>query len=88
MSAQLCQHINRPQSNQFIRPTSTINMIDTASAAQRLVSRGGGFKASEEVATAIAGGVATKLADALMAALGPCFESLSGKDVTAIFELY
>ena len=27
------------------------------------------------------------MVDAMMAALGPCFESLSGEDVTAIFEL-
>ena len=58
------------------------------STARRLASRGSGFKASNEVAAAIAGGVATKLTDALMAALGPRFESLSSKDVIAIFELY
>ena len=34
------------------------------------------------------GSIAAELADALMVALGSCFESLSGKDVTAIFELY
>ena len=50
--------------------------------------RGGGFKASKEVAAAIAGDIAAKLADVLMAALGPHFESLSSEDVNAIFELY
>ena len=63
-------------------------MFDTVSAAKRLALRGSDFKASKEVATAIAGGVAAKLADVLMAALSPRFESLSGKDVTPIFELY
>ena len=50
--------------------------------------RGSSFKSSGKVVTAIAGGVVAELADALMAALGSCFESLSGEDVTAIFELY
>jgi hypothetical protein len=50
--------------------------------------RGSGFKALNEVATIIAGGIAAELAHALMAVLGLCFESLSSKDVTVIFELY
>jgi ribosomal protein S12 methylthiotransferase accessory factor YcaO len=49
--------------------------------------RGNDFN-SNKVASAIASGVAAKLADALMAALGSRFESLSSEDVTAIFELY
>jgi len=88
MSAQLCRRSVSTPSNQFIRPTSTIVTIDTVSAAQRLALRGSGFRASEEVAAAVAGGVAAKLAGALMVALGPRFESLSGKDITAILELY
>ena len=88
MYAQLCQHTHPPQSNQFIRSTSMIVTIDTASAARRLVWRGSSFKASNEVTTAIAGGVPADLVDALMVALGPCFESLSSKDVNAILELY
>ena len=88
MPAQLCRCTDQPQSNQFIRPTSTIVTIDTVSAAGRLVSRGSGFKTSDEVATAIASGIAAELADALMVALGPRFESLSSEDVTVIFELY
>jgi hypothetical protein len=62
--------------------------IDTVSAAQRLASRGSGFRASKEVAAAVAGGVAAELADALMVALGSRFESLSSEDVTAILKLY
>ena len=88
MTPQLCQHCDQPQSNQFIRPTSTILSIDTFSNARRLASRGSCFKTSNEVATAIASGVVTKLADALMAALGPRFKSLSSEEVNAIFELY
>ena len=63
-------------------------MIDTVSAARRLASRGSGFKASNEAIASIAGGITAKLADALMAALCPHFESLSGEDATAILELY
>jgi len=87
MSAQLRWRSVSTQSNQFIRPTSTIVTIDTVSATRRLALRGSGFRASEEVTTAVAGGVAAKLADALMVALGSRFESLSGEDVTAILEL-
>jgi len=65
-----------------------IIMIDTVSAARRLVSRGSGFKISDKGATAIAGSFAAKLTVVLMVALGPRFESLSDEDVTAIFELY
>jgi hypothetical protein len=88
MSSQLRQYSVSIQSNQFIRPASTIIMIDTVSAAQRLALKGSSFRASEEVAATVVGGITAKLADALMVALGPRFESLSGKDVTAIFELY
>ena len=68
--------------------TSTIITIDTVSATQMLAARGSSFNTSNEVATSIDGTVIAKLADALMVALGPPFESFSGKDVTAIFELY
>ena len=88
MSAQLRRRSVSTPSIQFLRPTSTIVTINTVSAARRLALRGGGFRASEEVAAAVAGGVAAKLADALMVALGSRFESLSGEDVTAILELY
>ena len=88
MSAQLRRHSVSTQSSQFIRPTSTIITINTISAARRLASRGSGFRASEEVAAAVTGGVAAELVDALMVALGSRFETLSGEDVTAIFELY
>ena len=63
-------------------------MIDTVSTTGRLTSRVSGFKTSNEVAAAITGGVAVKLADVLVAALGPFFVFFSGEDVTAIFELY
>jgi hypothetical protein len=88
MSAQLCRRSISTPSNQFIRPTPKIVMIDTISATRRLALRGSDFRASEEVAAAVAGGVAAELVDALMVALGSRFESLSGKDVTAILELY
>ena len=65
-----------------------IVMIETVSAAQRLALKGSGFRASEEVTAAVAGGVAAELVDELMVALGPHFESLSDEDVTAILELY
>ena len=88
MSAQLHQRSVSTPSNQFIRPTSTIVTIHTFSATRRLALRGSSFRASKEVATAVAGGISTEVVDALMVALGSHFESLSGKDVTAIFELY
>lgn len=65
-----------------------IVMINTVSTAQRVAMWGSSFKISNEITTAIVGGVATKLVVVLMAALGPCFESLNGEDVTAIFKLY
>jgi hypothetical protein len=86
MSTQLCRHTDRPKSNQFIRPTSTIFTINTVSTVQRLALRGSSFRASKEVAAAIAGGIAAELADALEA-LGTHFNSLNAEDVTAIFEL-
>lgn len=88
MFAQLLQGPSLSESNQIIRPTSMIMAINTVSAAQRLVSTGSGFTTSNEVTPTIAGGIAAKLAVALMASLVNCFESLSSKDVTTIFELY
>ena len=43
---------------------------------------------SDEVAAAIREEVATELADAMMAALGNCFESLSDEDVRTLVEMY
>ena len=63
-------------------------MINTVCAAQRLALRSSGFKISDEIATDIVGVIAAKLNNVLMAALGSCFEYLSGEDVNAIFELY
>ena len=71
--------------NQFIRPTSK---LDTASAAERLALKGAGLASSDEVAAAIREGVATELADAVMAALGNRFECLSDEDVRTLAELY
>jgi hypothetical protein len=62
--------------------------IDTVSATQRLAAKGSGFGTFDEVAVAVAGSVAAKLADELMAALGSRFDTLSGEDVTAILDLY
>ena len=76
MSAQLRRRSATAKSNQFIRPN--IVSVDTVSAAQRLALRGSGFGASDEVATKIAAGMASELADELMAALGSCFDTLSG----------
>ena len=42
--------------------------------------KGAGFATSDEVAAAIEGGVATKLAFAVMAALANCFEQLADED--------
>ena len=86
MSAQFRRRRSTTKTNQFIRPTSTIATIDIVSAARRLASRGSGFRASEEVAAAVAGGVAAELADALMVALGPRLETLSSEDVIALFD--
>jgi hypothetical protein len=61
--------------------------INTVSVAQRLALKGSSFKASEEATATVAGGIAAELADKLMVAVGPCFESFSGEDVTAILEL-
>ena len=73
------------ESSQFIRPTSK---LDTASAAERLALKGAGLASSDEVAAAIREGVATELADAVMAALGNRFECLSDEDVRTLAELY
>ncbi len=51
------------------------------------MSRGSGFKASNEVAAAIVGGIAAKPMHALVAALNS-FESVSSEDVNTIFKLY
>ena len=75
----------QPVSNQFIRPTST---VDTASAAERLALKGADFAASDEVATAMKWGVAAELADALMVGLGSRFESLGDEDVRTLVDLY
>ena len=50
--------------------------------------KGAGFAASNEVAVAIREGVAAKLADAVMAALGNHFERLSDEDVRILADLY
>ena len=73
--------------NEFIRPTA-MSTIDTASAAERLASRGAGFATSDEVAAAWKQGVAAELADAVMAALGSRFHSLSEEDVCILADLY
>ena len=73
------------ESSQFIRPTSK---LDTASAAERLALKGAGLASSDEVAAAIREGVATKLADAMMAALGNRFECLSSEDVRTLAKFY
>jgi hypothetical protein len=44
--------------------------------------------ASQEIAAVIVVGVPTGFPDALMVALGSCFESLSGKDVQAIWDMH
>ena len=62
--------------------------VDTASAAKRLALKGTQFATSDEVVAAIREGVATKLAEAVMAALGSCFERLSNEDVCTLAELY
>jgi hypothetical protein len=62
--------------------------VDTASAAERLALKGACFVTSNEVAAAIREGVAVKLADAVMAALGNCFERLSNEDVRILTDLY
>ena len=89
MSAQL-----RPSSpalaelNQFIRPSGLSTRVDTASAAERLALKGAGFATSDEVAAVIREGVAAKLANAVMAALGSRFERLSDEDVCILAKLY
>jgi hypothetical protein len=76
------------ESDQFIRPTGPSTRVDTASAAKRLALKGAGFATSDGVAAAIREGVATELADAVMAALGSRFERLSDEDVCILAELY
>ena len=89
MSAQLRSSSPAPaESNQFIRPKHPPTRVDTASAAERLASKGAGFATSDEVAAAIREGVAAELADAVMAALGSRFERLSDEDVRILAELY
>ena len=75
-----------PVLNQFIRPTKMF--FDTASAAERLALKGADFATSSEAATAIKWGVAAKLADAVMVALGSRFECLSDEDVRTLGDLY
>ena len=70
--------------NKFIRPTSKLDTTFTA----ELASNGAGLATSDEVAAAIREGVAAKLADAMMAALGSHFECLSNEDVHTLVELY
>jgi hypothetical protein len=50
--------------------------------------KGTGFVTSNEVAAATREGVAAKLADAVMAALGDHFECLSDEDVRILADLY
>ena len=73
--------------NEFIRPNA-MSRIDTASAAERLAPRGAGFATSDEVVAAWKQGVAAELADAVMAALGSHFHSLSEEDVCILADLY
>ena len=65
-----------------------MSLIDTASAANRLALKDTGFVTSNEVAAVIKGGVATKLADAVMAALRSLFKQLINKDVHTLVDLY
>ena len=82
MSAQLCPSSPASaDSNQFIRPTKASTRIDTASAAERLALKGASFVTSDEFAAVVREGVAAELADAVMAALGSHFKSLSNEDV-------
>jgi glycosyltransferase A (GT-A) superfamily protein (DUF2064 family) len=62
--------------------------VDNASAAKRLALKGAGFATSDKVAAAMGEGVAAKLADAVMAALGSRFECLSGTVVCIFADLY
>jgi hypothetical protein len=55
--------------NQFIRLSTLSTHVGTASAAERLALKGAGFATSNKVAAVIQEGVATELADAVMAAL-------------------
>ena len=75
-------------SGRFIRPNQPPTLVDTASVAERLALKGAGFATSNKVAAAIREGLAAKLADAVMAALGSCFERLSDEDVRILTELY
>jgi hypothetical protein len=63
------------ESNQFIRPS----VLSTSVAD---------FATSKEVAVVIREGATTKLANAVMAALGNCFECLSNEDVCILVDLY
>jgi uncharacterized protein YjgD (DUF1641 family) len=65
-----------------------MSLSDTASAAERLALKGDGFVASNEVAKAIRGSVATELVDTMMAALRSRFEQLTDEDVCTLAELY
>jgi hypothetical protein len=62
--------------------------VDTASTTKRLALKGAGFATSDEFAVAIREGAAAELVDAVMAALGNCFECLSNEDVRILAELY
>ena len=75
--------------NQFIRPYGkTPTRFETASTPKRLVLKGTGFATSNKVAAAIREGVTAELVNALMAALGNCFERLSDEDVHILAEFY
>ena len=88
MEVRSCDHSPAAAaSNEFIRPTA-MSTIDTASAAERLALRVAGFATSDEVAAAWKQGVAAELADAVMAALGSRFHSLSEEDVCILADLY
>jgi hypothetical protein len=76
------------KSNQFMRPTIPLTSIDTASTAKRLALKGDAFMTSDQVAAAIRNGVATELADAVMAALSNRFKRLSDEDVRILVDLY
>jgi hypothetical protein len=62
--------------------------VDTSSTTERLALRGTGFVVSNKVAAAIQDGVATELADAVMAALRSRYKSLNKEDVCILADLY
>jgi hypothetical protein len=76
------------KTNQFIRPSSLLTHVDTASTAERLALMSAGFMTSNKVAAGIREGVSAELAYAVMASLGSCFECLSNEDVRILMDMY